>query len=266
MRKKELGKTKEMIPELGMGTWKLGQDPEKELAALKEGFSLGMRFVDTAEMYHTEDIVGRALNGEKEVFVATKVSPSHFAYDDVIKSCNASLEKLGIKTIDLYQLHWPNPRVPIAETMKAMEKLVEDGKIRYIGVSNFSVDEMKAAQDSLKRNEIVSNQVEYSVLVRDVEDGLLDYCQKEKVTVIAYSPLAMGRLYDAKYSRVCGMLEEIGKKYGKSVAQIALNWLLSKENVVAIPKAGNPKHMAENAAASGFEMSKEDIGRMNDFL
>ncbi|MDE1823985.1 MAG: aldo/keto reductase [Candidatus Micrarchaeota archaeon] len=266
MRKKELGKTGEQIPELGMGTWKLGQNVELEILAMKEGFKNGMRFVDTAEMYHTEDIVGRAISGESGIFVATKVSPNHFAYDDVIKSCDSSLRNLGIRTIDLYQLHWPNPRVQIKDTMKAMEKLVEDGKIRHIGVSNFSVDEMKAAQDALKRNEIVSNQVEYSVLVRDVEDGLLDFCQREKVTVIAYSPLAMGKLFDERHAKLNRLLRETGRGYGKTVSQVALNWLLCKDGVVAIPKAASVEHAVENAGSSDFRLSEKDIERIDHFL
>lgn len=188
MEYRELGKTGERISCVGMGTWKLGYNPDAEIAALREGISLGINFIDTAKMYHSEGAVGMAIKGE-DVFIATKVSPDHFAYDDVIKACNRSLKELGIKAIDLYQLHWPNPNIPIKETMRAMEHLAKLGKIRHIGVSNFSVEEMIEAQDALKSEEIVSNQVEYSPFVREIVDHLGDFCREEKITMIAYSPL-----------------------------------------------------------------------------
>lgn len=261
----ELGKTGEKIPVLGLGTWNLGRKPQQEIEALKEGFRLGIRFVDTAEMYHTEDIVGKALAGESGVFVATKVSPHHFHHDDVIKSCNESLRNLGIKRIDLYQLHWPNPRIPIAETMRAMEKLVADGKIRHIGVSNFSINEMEEARASMKSNEIVSNQVEYNPFVRGVEGEFYDYCRKNRITIIAYSPFGSGKLFRDKGSKLYMLLEGIGKKYGKSVAQVVLAWLVSKGNVVPIPKASSKEHVKE-IAESVFRLEKDDVEEINRFL
>ena len=143
---KYLGNTKEKIPEVGIGTWKLGVNPEKEINALRAGIDAGMRFIDTAEMYGTEWVVARAIKNEEEVFLATKVSPSHFSYNDVIKACDRSLKSLGARQIGLYQLHWPNHSVPIRETMRAMEALVDAGKIRHIGVSNFTVKEFQEAQ------------------------------------------------------------------------------------------------------------------------
>lgn len=266
MEQIKLGRTGEKIPVIGMGTWKLGVDVEKEVEALRQGFKEGMNFVDTAEMYHTEDIVKKSLAGQKDIFVATKISPDHFRHDEVIKACNASLKALGVKTIDLYQLHWPNPRVPIKETMRAMEELVEQGKIRYIGVSNFSVEETGEAQEALKQNKIVSNQVEYSILVRGVEDGLAGYCKKEGITIIAYSPLARGLLYNKKNAKLLELLESIGEKYGRTATQVALNWLISKGGVTAIPKASSREHVIENAGSSSFRLSKEDLSTLNHFL
>jgi len=271
MEFKRLGRTKEKIPVLGMGTWKIGGDwyirdcsrDEESIRALKLGLKLGMRFIDTAEGYgngHAEELVGEAIRNEK-VFIATKVSPEHFKYEDVIKSCEASLKRLKVKQIDLYQLHWPNPNVPIEETMKAMEKLVDEGKIRYIGVSNFSVEEMKKAQEALSKYEIVSNQVEYSLLCRDVEKDVLPFCQREKITLIAYSPLAQGKIF--KYSKA---FEEVCKKYGKTLSQVALNWLIQKKQVVAIPKAIKPEHIKENIGAIGWKLKKEDVKRLEAVL
>jgi len=256
MKFNKLGKTKEKIPAIGMGTWKL-KNTEDDVKALKLGLKLGMKFIDTAESYGTEETVGKAIKNE-ELFVATKVTPSHFRYKDVIKACNTSLKKLGIKTIDLYQLHWPNPLIPIQETMKAMEALVEQGKIRYIGISNFTVKRTIAAQEALKKNEIVSNQVEYSPFVRDIEKNVLPFCQKEKITVIAYSPFNRGHLFERNVE-IKKVLEEVARKNKKSVAQVVLNWLVSKENVDAIPKAATIEHVKENSEAADFELKKEDI-------
>lgn len=262
----ELGKSGEKLPVLGMGTWKLSDDKAKEIETLKEGISMGYRFIDTAEMYGTEGIVGEAAKARKGLFIATKVLPRNFHYEDVIKACERSLKELGMKTIDLYQLHWPNKSIPIGETMRAMEKLVEEGKIRHIGVSNYSLEELKEAQAAMKRNEIVSNQIEYSVVVKDPEGGLSDYCKSEKITIIAYSPLARGAIYSPKYKKVFEGLSEMGLKYGKTVSQVALNWLISKGNVSAIPKASDIAHVTENFGAVGWKLEKKDIARIDSLL
>src|SRR5437867_9181481 len=198
-----IGKTSESIAGVGMGSWGMGgglradscRDSES-IEALTLGLERGMTLVDTAEMYgagHSEEVVSKALEDwRKPVFVASKVSPSHFGYDDLLRSARKSLERLRMKQMDLYQLHWPNPRTPITETMKAMEKLMQDGMVRHIGVSNFSVAQMKESQAALSREEIVSNQVEYSLVDRAVEEEILPYCQREKLTLIAYSPLGQG--------------------------------------------------------------------------
>lgn len=261
-----LGKTGEKLSAVGLGTWKLSSDERGEVEALRSGFKSGINFVDTAEIYGTEGIVGKAIEGHDDIFVATKVSPTHFHYEDVIRACDASLRRLGVKEIDLYQLHWPSSSIPIKETMQAMEKLAKDGKIRYIGVSNFSVRDMREAQHALKDNEIVANQVEYNVLVRDVEKELLDYCRQEHVTVIAYSPLARGRLFDARYSKLLEFLSGMGRRHDKTAAQVALNWLIAKGNVIPIPKASSKRHVAEIAEACGWNMSRQEVDSINAFL
>ena len=256
MELKRLGRSNEKIPAIGLGTWEL-TSPDA-VAILKYGFDKGIRYVDTAEFYGTESQVGEAIKGRGDIFVATKVTPTHFRHGDVLKACDASLKKLKVKSIDLYQLHLPNPAIPIKETMGAMELLVKQGKIRHIGVSNFSVDEMKAAQEALKGSDIVSNQVEYSMLVRDIEHDILDYCSREKITVIAYSPLAHGRIYDKKYSGLLNLLSKVGEKYGKSPTQVAINWLIRKDSVVAIPKASTKEHVDELIGSSDFTLKKAD--------
>ena len=264
-----LGKTSESIPEIGMGTWGMGggmradssRDSEA-IEALKLGLDLGMTHVDTAEMYgagHSEEVVAKALvDWRKPVFVASKVSPSHFAYEDLLRSAQKSLGRLRLKQMDLYQLHWPNTRIPISETMKAMEKLVRYGLVRYIGVSNFSVAQMKEAQAALSKEEIVSNQVEYSIVDRAVEEEILPYCQREKITLIAYSPLGQGRIGRGRGGPF-KIIDEVGARLGKTRSQVALNWLLQHESVVVIPKASDKKHVRDNAAASGWKLSTRDF-------
>jgi diketogulonate reductase-like aldo/keto reductase len=267
MEYKQLGKTNEKIPVLGLGSWELNRSDEKTaMDALKAGFDNGIKFVDTAEIYGTEPMVAKAITGYDGIFVATKVWTSHLRYDDVIKACDASLQKLGIKTIDLYQVHWPNSEIPIKDTMHAMEQLVKDGKIRHIGVSNFSVEQTIEAQAALKENEIVSNQVEYNLMVRDIERDLLGYCAKEKITVIAYSPLAHGKLYDKNYATLANFLASVGSKYGKTPTQVALNWLMVKDQVVTIPKASTKEHVMEIIGSTGWSLSADDAGAISKFL
>ncbi len=254
MKAKTLGRTRERIPEVGQGTWNYhgGTEP------LRVGVSLGARLIDTAEMYGTEEAVGEAVEDLTGVFIATKVSAHHLRHDDVIRAAEASLRRLKVKTIDLYQVHWPNPSIPILETMRAMEELVRVGKVRYVGVSNFSVQELKDAQEALGSGEIVSNQVEYSLLNRGVEGGLLPYCAREGVTVIAYSPLARGRLVSGRDENTM-FLGRVGEKYGKTAGQVALNWLTCQEGVVVIPKADSVEHVRENVGASGWMLSSNDF-------
>jgi len=269
MEYKELGKSGMKIPVLGLGTWGIGglssrntQRDDEDLRALRLGLELEMRFIDTAEMYsggHSEELVAKAVKPEREkVFIATKVSPEHLRHDDVIKACESSLKRLETNYIDLYQVHWPNPSIPISETMKAMEHLVAEGKTRHIGVSNFSVQQTREAQQALSKSSLASNQVEYSLLDRSIEPNLLTYADKENITIIAYTPIAKGRISEGGRGERWQILDQITSKYNKTRTQVALNWLIAKKPVVAIPKAGSLDHVRENAGAVGWQMSKTD--------
>jgi diketogulonate reductase-like aldo/keto reductase len=261
MQYRHLGRTRETIPVIGMGTWNMGSSLSQDAyssqrESLRRGLQLGMNLIDTAEMYgggKSEQLVGEAIKGRRDdVFIATKVSPDNLRYDDVLMACQESLRRLGVKYIDLYQIHWPNPSIPIRETMRAMETLVSEGKIRYIGVSNFSVQEMSEARDSLAKNELTSNQVEYNINSRSIEDQILPYCDKEKLTVIAYSPLSRGKIP----SRL--IPNELLKKYSMSAAQVMLNWVTYRNSVVGIPKASNVEHVEENARSVDVHISQAD--------
>lgn len=253
-----------------MGTWAMGGGPcqdKQAIEALKLGLQLGMRFIDTAEMYgsgHSEELVAQALKDEMEpVFVASKISPQHFNSENVSRSAEKSLKRLSLNHMDLYQLHWPNPRVPIGETLKAVEKLANDGLIRHIGISNFSVAQTKEAQATLSKHTIVSNQVEYSLLDRSIEQDILPYCRKEGLTVIAYSPLGQGRI-PRGHGGPFKVLDEIAERYDRSREQVALNWLLQHDSVVVIPKSSDLQHATENAAVADWKLKAEDFQKLDE--
>jgi len=233
MEYREFGATGVKVPEIGFGTWQYRGGS----APLRKAVELGACLIDTAEMYGTEADVGAAIKGMREkVFVATKVSSNHLRHNEVLAAADASLKRLGIDTIDLYQIHWPDPAVPIAETMGAMEKLVDTGKARFIGVSNFYLKNLQEAEASMTRHKIVSNQVKYSLLQRGVEEDTLAYCQNRRIAVVAYSPLARGDLCAKPLLRnrhALGALEKIAAETGKTMAQVALNWVLHAPGVTA---------------------------------
>jgi diketogulonate reductase-like aldo/keto reductase len=254
---RELGNTGIRLPEIGFGTWNYNGGVEPLRAAIE----CGARLIDTAESYGTEEIVGEAIKGRRhQVFLATKVLPRNFRRRDLIAAAERSLRRLGTDHIDLYQLHWPNLAIPIEEPMRGMEELVDAGKVRFIGVSNFSVRDLVNAQAPLPRQRIVANQVRYSLIERTIEGGLLKYCQKNGITVIAYSPLAMG-LGNIRTADPEGALRKAGEASGKSEAQIALNWCIRHENVIAIPKASSVEHVVENMGASGWTL-RPDLARL----
>jgi diketogulonate reductase-like aldo/keto reductase len=260
----QLGNTGVMVPEIGLGVWKYrgGVEP------LRRGIELGAFLIDTAEMYRTEDVVGQAVKGIRDqVFIATKVSGSHLRHDDVLRAADASLHELETDSVDLYQVHWPNSSVPIKETMQAMATLVDRKQVKYIGVSNFSARELREAQAALRNYPIVSNQVLYNLNNREIERELLPYCQKHNVTIIAYTPLDDGRLVvKSRWRRSQGMnvLAEIAAQTHKTLAQVALNWCLSRSNVIAIPKSDSVARTEENCRASGWRLTPAQVTRLDE--
>lgn len=260
MNQKELGETGIWLPEIGLGTSKYqgGVEP------LRRGIDLGVRLIDTAEFYGTEEIVGEAVKGIRDrVFIATKVWTSHFKRADLLMAAEKSLERLRTDHIDLYQLHFPNHAVPIEETMAAMEELVDAGKVRFIGVCNFSVAELRKARAALVKYKIVSNQVGYSLVDRSIETSLLPYCQEHRITVIAYSPLGRGFHNIIRKDRR-GALSRVAAITGKTEAQVALKWCVSKEGVIAITKAASLDHVVENCNTFGWRLSPDQIGLLEE--
>ncbi len=262
---KQLGNTSVKIPAIGLGTWGIGgtfsPDYSRDdywIKLIRDAINVGVRMIDTAEMYgagHAEELVGESIKGfdREELFIITKVLPNNLSYDRVISAAKKSLARLKTKYIDLYLIHWYVHGMPLRDVMRALEKLVNDGLVRFIGISNFSVREMEEARSYLSYTDIVANQVKYSIADRGIERDILPYAQREKITIIAYTPLEHGRLARNK------ILAEIGKKYNKTAAQVALNWLISKPRVVTIPKAGSIEHVKENLGAMGWRLSRDDI-------
>jgi diketogulonate reductase-like aldo/keto reductase len=262
---KAFGWTGKQTTPLGMGTY---YDPpwmfksrlgivggrEAKVAALKAGLEGGVRLIDTAEVYYSEPLVARAIEGlpREDLFIATKVMLLHLRHDALVKSLEGSLRNLNLNYVDLYQIHQPSPFVPIGETMSAMEEMVDRGLIRYIGVSNFSLKQMVEANGALKKYRLASTQMPYHLADRRMEKEILPYCRKEKMALLAYFPLGHGKLISSK------VLSGVGQKYGKTAPQVALNWLLSQENVFPIPRASSSAHVVDNIGSVGWRMSDED--------
>ncbi len=255
MEFKVLGQSSTKLPAIGFGTWKYKDGIE----ALRQAIEAEAAFIDTAESYGTEPIVGEALKGIRDrVFLATKVSPEHFRHDALHQAADRSLRLLQTDYLDLYQLHMPNYNVPLTETMGAMEELVDAGKVRFIGVSNFSVALFKKAQRALRKYRIVSNQLRYSVVERSIEPALLRYCQENLITILAFSPLGEG-MSQLVARDPPGVLRQVAQMTGKTIAQVALNWCIAKAPVVAITSSASPAHVREDCAATGWRLTEEQV-------
>jgi diketogulonate reductase-like aldo/keto reductase len=263
MDTKELGQTGIKIPEVGYGTWR----HEGDLATIQRALEVGAFLIDSAESYDTEHYVGQAIAGNRDAyFLATKVSPSHFRYDDVLKAAEGSLKALGTDVIDLYQLHWPSHDVPIDETMRAMDKLVTDGKVRHIGVSNFSVKLLKAAEAALGEGRIVENQIKFSLLDHEFADEVIPYCAERGMTVFAYSSLEQGAFQErvAERPELAATLDAIAADLGKTRAQVLLNWVIWEPNVITIPMTNKVARVDENCGASGWRLSADERMALTD--
>lgn len=269
--RRKFGWTSLDVPVIGMGTWMIegrSKDAERQaIQALRLGLQLGMKHIDTAEMYgngRAEELVAEAVDGRREeVFLVSKVLPSNASYEGTLKACKRSLERLKTDFLDLYLLHWPSSHHPIEETMHAMEKLVDDGMIKFIGVSNFDVMQLREAQNALMNHRIACNQVLYHLAYRSIELNLLPYCAKNEIAIVGYSPFGHGNFLSS-HSRGRKVLAEIAKRHNRTMRQVALNFLTRDPNLFTIPKAGNPDHIRENSGAVGnWKLTEEDIAAID---
>jgi diketogulonate reductase-like aldo/keto reductase len=254
----------EIIPALGQGTWHMGEAPARagaEAAVLRAGIERGLTLIDTAEMYAAggaERVVAEAIAGQRDqVFVVSKVSPQNASAKGVEKSCDASLRRLGIGHIDLYLLHWPG-RYAISETIGAFERLREQGKIRYWGVSNFDTAGMEEIAASEAGGNCATNQVLYHPDQRGIEYDLMPWCRARQMPIMAYSPLGQaGRLLRS------AALSAVGRRHNATPAQIAIAWSLRDGNTISIPKAASLAHLEENAAAAAIKLTDQDLAEID---
>jgi len=313
MRTRRLGNTDLELTKVGLGTWAMGgpwqfgwgpQDDGEAISAVLRALDNGINWIDTAPVYglgHSEELVGRALKqtGEKPV-IATKCGllwndrrekVSCLKRQSIRQECHASLKRLGIETIDLYQMHWPQPQEDIAEAWEEMVKLAEEGKVRYIGVSNFNVEQIELVRQIAP---VASLQPRYNMLHRNVEDELLGYCAQNDIGVVVYSPMDRG-LLTGKFSaeRLAGLplddhrrrkpdfqepaftatlelveqLRPITERNSITLAQLAISWVLRRSEVTAaIVGARRPDQIDETATASDVDLSSEDIEEIDWLL
>src|SRR2546428_625952 len=299
-----LGRGGPTVSAVGLGMWQAGgkawgadvRDADCR-KAMERAVDLGINLVDTAEAYgdgHSEQVMSRAIKnvGRDRVFIATKVGGWHLRADDVRKACAGSLKRLGVREIDLYQVHWPDPwsQVPLRETMKALEALHRAGRIRHIGVSNFAVRDLEEARSDLSKADIASNQVRYNMLQREVEAEVVPYCKREEIAILAWSPMGKGVLsgkyHDGKRPKDRIRAEEdlfkpanlratvplirelrmIGRVHRKTPAQVALAWLRCHPHVIPIPGAKRAAQAEENAGAAGWSLSGAEIRTVGSIL
>ena len=267
---KDLGKSSIKISALGFGGGIGGaksdvSDYSRIEPALYKSLDLGVNFIDTSPVYgngSSEEIIGTAIKGIREDLVlATKVLPGKTDYQGIMSSVEESLRRLKTDYIDLYQVHWPNPSIPLEETASAMEKLLEQGKIRHFGVSNFSIGEIKKTMQSLSHSSLSSIQVEYNFCERSIEKEILPLCKKNKVTGIAYTPLMRGRI--AGNATQISLISALAKKYNATPGQIVLSWFCNIPSVVVLTNTKKVKRAKENFSACDIFLSKEDTDRID---
>jgi len=265
------------LPAMGQGTWYMGENlvpRQQEIDALRYGLDLGLRLIDTAEMYGdggAEQVVGEAIRGRRDdAFVVSKVYPWNAGRESAIAACERSLERLGIETLDLYLLHWPGS-IPLEETFEAFERLRDQGKIRRFGVSNFDADNLRAMETLPAAAGCATNQVLYHLGSRGIEVNIIPWMQEHHIPVMAYCPLAQGGRLRSKLLS-SAVVKKIAEKHDASPAQILLAWVIHPTSrspeeprpVIAIPKASSLAHVKANAEAMTIDLNNDDLARLDE--
>ncbi len=295
---RNIGRSDLKVSVVGFGAWQAGHSgwgddygDSDVLEAMKYALANGVNYIDTAMVYgdgHSEEIVGSAISGfnRDDIVIATKVNPPHLSHDAILKSCENSIKRMKCKYIDLYQLHWPDRSVPIEESISAMEKLVDSGKVRYIGLCNYYGSAFEEALEAAKKHEIISNQLRYNLLQREIERDPYPAMKKHGVEMIAWSPIAKG-LLSGKYNPenlphdriragdrlfspgnieklmpVLDMVRKIASDRGKSMVQVSLNYLLCKDSIV-IPGIKRRDQIIDCMGASGWKLSDKEIADLD---
>lgn len=281
MRQHRLGWTGIPVPVVGQGTWQMEvEDRAACVDALRRGIDAGMTHVDTAELYGggvVEELIGEAIVGRRdEVFLVSKVLPHNASYEGTLAACARSLRRLRTDRLDMYLLHWPGNH-PLAETLRAFERLERDGKIRFWGLSNFDEADLEQAVALAGERRIACNQVLYHLLERSIEHRVIPVCERHDIAVVAYSPFGSGGFPRPPHAGAA-VLEAIARARGATARQVALRFLArrsfssdggsdgagARPGVLVIPKAANAAHAAENARAADLELTAEELRRIGE--
>jgi diketogulonate reductase-like aldo/keto reductase len=253
----------EAVPALGLGTWRMGERPSErknEIEALRAGLDLGMSLIDTAEMYGeggAEEVIAEAIAGRRaQVFLVSKVYPHNASTTGAVAACERSLKRLKTDRLDLYLLHWRGS-IPLGETVEAFERLKKQGKIRFWGVSNFDVSDMRELLTLRSGSACAANQVLYHLGQRGIEWDLLPECRQRRIPVMAYSPLGQGTILRKP------VLEQVARKHGVTPAAIALAWVFRQDGVIAIPKSASGARTRQNAEAADLQLEADDLARLD---
>lgn len=245
------------IPKLGLGTWQ-NTKPEECKRSVEKALNMGYKHIDTAQAYDNEEYVGNGLEAanvdREDFFLASKVWIDNLSPAKVVSSTEESMRKLGVDKIDLMYIHWPAGDYNARKTLKSFKDLVQDGKIGSIGISNFRPDQVDEAME-IAGEHIIANQVEMHPLLKQEE--LLKKCREHDIDLVAYSPLARGKVFDIP------MMREIANKHDVSPAQVSLAWLMQKDNVKAIPKASSEEHIRDNFGSLDLQLDDEDVERID---
>lgn len=258
------------VPRVGQGTWNIperGVAAEDAKRALRRGIELGMVHIDTAEMYgdgRAEELVGAAIDGlpRESLFLVSKVLPSNASYAGTLRACERSLKRMRTDYLDVYLLHWRGS-TPLADTMRALEKLVDDGKIRALGVSNFDVEDLEEAVEALERHPMACNQVLYHLHERGIEHRVLPWCLEHSLAVVAYTPFGRRPLPDAAAAQGKA-LHRIARNHGVDVHAVILAFLTRRAGMFAIPKAAKMAHVEANAQAGDLSLDESELAALDE--
>ncbi len=265
-RAKSFGPRRILVPPIGQGTWQMERDDRgAAVDAISRGIDAGLIHIDTAEMYgrgEVEEIVSEAISGRREqIFLASKVLPSNASLEGTLRACDKSLRRLRTDHLDLYLLHWPGP-VRLEDTIGAFQRLVEQGKIRSWGVSNFGVEDLERAIAIAGAGKIACNQVLYHLGERTIEHFVLPWCEAHEVAVVGYSPFGSGR-FPSSHTAAGRVLAEIAAEHAATARQVALAFLTRRRSLFTIPKASRRDHALENAGAAMIVLSEGDVARID---
>ena len=268
METRAFGSANSLVSVIGQGTWNIDiGERSRAIAALRHGLDLGMNHIDTAEMYgagEAEKMIGRAILGRRdEVFIVSKVLPSHASRSGTVAACENSLARLGTDRLDCYLLHWRG-KYPLEETIAGFEDLKHDGKILSWGVSNFDVDDLDEVVSIAGEGSFACNQVLYHLRERAIEHAVLPWCEEHGVAVVGYSPFGHSGSFPDPRTAPGRVLNQIAAAHNATPRQVALRFLVRRPSLFTIPKASSPEHVTENAGAGSLRLSKDELARINE--